>query len=100
MAVGGLLASRRVAGTMSHGITPMNEGQAFTANLAPAALVLVASRFGLPVSTTHVSVGALFGIGVVRGGARWRTVGAILASWLATLPLAAALAAIVWLVLA
>jgi PiT family inorganic phosphate transporter len=99
MALGGLLASRRVAGTMSHGITAMNDGQAFTANLATAALVLVASRFGLPVSTTHVSVGALFGIGAVRGGARWRTVAAILASWVVTLPLAAALAAILWLVL-
>jgi PiT family inorganic phosphate transporter len=100
MAGGGLLAARRVAGTMSHGITPMNDGQAFTANLTTAALVLVASRFGLPVSTTHVSVGALFGIGAARGGARWRTVGAILVSWVVTLPLAAGLAAVLWLAVA
>lgn len=99
MAAGGLLAARRVAATMSHGITPMNDGQAFTANLTTAALVLLASRFGLPVSTTHVSVGALFGIGAVRGGARWRTVGAIVTSWVLILPLAAGIAALLWLAL-
>ena len=96
MAAGGLLAARRVADTMSHRITSMNDGQAFTANLATAGLVLVASRLGVPVSTTHVSVGALFGIGVTGGCARWRTIGAIVLSWVAVLPLAAALAAAAW----
>lgn len=100
IAAGGLLASRRVAATMSHRITGMNDGQAFTANLTTAALVLLASRFGLPVSTTHVSVGALVGIGTLSGSARWKTIVAILASWVAILPLAAALAAIFWLVAA
>lgn len=100
IAVGGLLAARRVAATMSYGITSMNDGQAFTANFATAALVLVASRFGVPVSTTHVSVGALFGIGVSGGAARWKTIGTILLSWVAILPLAALLAAVVWWVMA
>jgi PiT family inorganic phosphate transporter len=77
---------------MSRGITAMNPGQAFTANLATALLVLVASRFGLPVSTTHVSCGALFGIGLVTRQARWRTIGRILVAWVTTLPLAATLA--------
>lgn len=98
IAAGGLLASRRVAATMSHRITGMNDGQAFTANLATAALVLLASRFGLPVSTTHVSVGALIGIGTLSGSARWKTIAAIVVSWIAVLPLAAALAAVFWLV--
>lgn len=96
MAAGGLLAARRVAATMSHGITAMNDGQAFTANAATAALVLVASRFGLPVSTTHVSVGAIVGIGALRGGAAWRVIAKIGLSWVATLPLAAILAALAW----
>lgn len=98
IAAGGLLASRRVAATMSHRITAMNDGQAFTANLATAALVLLASRFGLPVSTTHVSVGALIGIGTASGSARWKTIAAIVVTWVAILPLAAALAAVFWLV--
>ncbi|HSL81750.1 MAG TPA: inorganic phosphate transporter [Thermoanaerobaculia bacterium] len=96
IAAGGLLAARRVATTMSHRITAMNDGQAFTANLATALMVLVASRFGVPVSTTHVSVGALFGIGAVSGTARWRTIGAILLSWVAVLPMAAGIAAGTW----
>ena len=93
IAVGGLLAARRVATTMAFGITGMNEGQAATANIVTAALVVVASPLGLPVSTTHVSCGALFGIGAVTGEARWRTIGGILTAWVVTLPFAAALAA-------
>ena len=87
MTAGGLLQSRRVAETMSRRITDLNPGQGLTANLATAALVLGASRLGLPVSTTHVSCGTIFGIGVSSGGARWRTIGQILLTWLTTLPL-------------
>jgi PiT family inorganic phosphate transporter len=99
MAVGGLLATRRVATTMAWRITGMNEGQAASASFVTAALVAVASSLGLPVSTTHVSCGALFGIGAVTGEARWRTIGGIFTAWVVTLPLAAALAAAValWL---
>jgi PiT family inorganic phosphate transporter len=63
-------------------------------------MVLVASRFGLPVSTTHVSVGALFGIGAVNGSARWKTIAAIVLSWVLVLPLSALLSAGIWLALA
>jgi len=59
-------------------------------------MVTAASRLGLPVSTTHVSVGALFGIGLVNRTARWRTVLTILLAWVTTLPLGAALAAVVF----
>jgi PiT family inorganic phosphate transporter len=97
MAAGGLLLSRRVAETMSYRITPLNDGQAFTGNLTAAVLVVVASRYGLPVSTTHVSCGALFGIGAVHGQARWKVVATILGSWVATLPLAAVVAAALWM---
>jgi PiT family inorganic phosphate transporter len=99
MAAGGVLNARKVADTMSRKITRMNPGQGLTANLVTAALVAGASRLGLPVSTTHVSVGALFGIGVVNRTARARTVLAILLAWATTLPTGAALAAAVALVL-
>ncbi len=91
MAVGGLLSARRVAETMSHKITAMNHGQGFTANLTTAILVVFASLFGLPVSTTHVSVGSLFGIGLTTGKANPRAISAIVLSWLITLPCAAIL---------
>jgi PiT family inorganic phosphate transporter len=93
MAVGGVLNARKVAETMSKKITAMNPGQGFTANLVTALLVIGASRLGLPVSTTHVSCGSLFGIGVVNRQAQLRTILSILLAWVTTLPIAAALAA-------
>ena len=57
-----------------------------------------ASLFGLPVSTTHVSVGALFGIGLTTRQADFRVVRKILLSWLVTLPCAALIgASVYWL---
>jgi PiT family inorganic phosphate transporter len=99
MAAGGVLNARRVANTMSKKITRMNPGQGFTANLVTAVLVVLASRWSLPVSTTHVSVGSLFGIGVVNRTARMRTVLAILLAWITTLPMGAVLAAGAYLIL-
>ena len=93
IALGGLFSARRVAETMSRKITPMNHGQGFTGNLMTGLIVIGASNFGLPVSTTHVSCGTLFGIGAVTRQAQWGTIGKILAAWVTTLPLAAALGA-------
>jgi PiT family inorganic phosphate transporter len=93
MAVGGILNARKVAQTMSRRISRMNDGQALTANLVTAFLVIVASRLGAPVSTTHVSVGAIAGVGIINGTANRSMITGILASWVATLPMAAALGA-------
>jgi len=62
--------------------------------------VLVASKWGVPVSTTHVSCGAIFGIATSSGKTDWHLVQGIAGAWLATLPLAALLAAGVYLVAA
>lgn len=99
MAAGGLLNARRVAETMSHKITVMNHGQGFSANLTTGVLVILASFFGLPVSTTHVSVGALFGMGVVTGQANPRVMINIVLSWLITLPCAAIVAGVAYAIL-
>jgi inorganic phosphate transporter, PiT family len=93
MALGGLLNARRVAETMSHKITTISHGQGLSANLTTAMLVIFASKLGLPVSTTHVSVGALFGIGLTTKQANKSMIAAILLSWLLTLPCAALCAA-------
>jgi PiT family inorganic phosphate transporter len=89
MAIGGLLNARKVAETISKKITAMNHGQGFTANLTTAILVVLASLYGLPVSTTHVSVGSLFGIGLTTGQANLRVINTIVFCWLITLPCAA-----------
>ena len=99
MAAGGLLNARRVAETMAHKITGMNPGQGFAANVATALLVTTANWNALPVSTTHVSVGALLGIGIATRQAMWKSVVPVLLSWVVTLPCAAALAALVALAL-
>ncbi len=99
MAVGGLLNVRKVAETMGHRVTEMNHGQAVSANIATGLLVIVASRFGLPVSTTHVSVGSLFGIGIVGRSAHYRSIAIILLAWVVTLPCAGAIAAITYFII-
>lgn len=96
MALGAVFNARRVAETMSQKITSMNPGQGFTANLVTSLLVTLASSFGLPVSTTHVSVGALYGIGTVNGTARTRMILTILLAWVTTLPMGALLAGVTY----
>jgi PiT family inorganic phosphate transporter len=99
IAIGGLLSAGRVAETMSHRITVMNHGQGLAANLSTGFLVILASTYGLPVSTTHVSVGSLFGIGLMARKTNVKVVLSIVLSWLLTLPCGALISGIVyWLV--
>ncbi len=99
IAIGGLLSAGRVAETMSHRITGMNHGQGLAANLSTGLLVILASTYGFPVSTTHVSVGSLFGIGLIARKANVKVVLGIVLSWLLTLPCGALISGIVyWLV--
>lgn len=99
IAVGALCDADRVAETLGKKVTGMDAGQGFAANLTTAALTMTASLHGLPVSTTHVSVGALVGIGAVTRQAHWRSVGQIVLAWVTTLPCAALLAALAYLAL-
>jgi PiT family inorganic phosphate transporter len=99
IAIGGLLSAGRVAETMSHRITGMNHGQGLAANFSTGLLVILATRYGLPVSTTHVSVGSLFGVGLIARKANVGVVLGIVLAWLLTLPCAALISGIVyWLV--
>ena len=83
----------RVMETIGKKITELTPSRGFAAELAAATTIVVASRLGIPISTTHTLVGAVLGVGLARGiGALdLRVVGKILASWVSTLPLAAGL---------
>jgi PiT family inorganic phosphate transporter len=83
----------RVMETVGTKITELTPSRGFAAELAAATTIVLASRLGIPVSTTHILVGSVLGVGLARGiGALdLRVVGSILVSWVATLPLAAAL---------
>jgi PiT family inorganic phosphate transporter len=94
MAVGGMLDARNVAETLAKKITDMNPGEGFAANAATALLVGTACFHSLPVSTTHVSVGSLVGIGMITRKTHWPSVGQIVLCWLVTLPCGAAIAAL------
>ena len=77
-------------------ITKLNPMRAYCVALSAAITVIIASGLGLPVSSTHIAVGAVMGVGLARGiGALdLRVLGNIVVSWFITLPVGAALAAI------
>jgi len=83
----------RVIETIGKKITELTPSRAFAAELAAATTIVLASRLGIPVSTTHILVGSVLGVGLARGiGALdGRVVGKIVLSWAATLPVAALL---------
>jgi PiT family inorganic phosphate transporter len=78
----------RVMLTVGKKITELTPSRGFCAELAAASTVVIASRTGLPVSTTHILVGAVLGVGLARGlGALdLRVVLNIIISWVVTLP--------------
>ncbi|MGB5879509.1 MAG: inorganic phosphate transporter [Thermoanaerobaculia bacterium] len=85
----------RVMRTIGTKITELTPSRGFCAELAAASTVVIASRLGLPVSTTHIIVGAVLGVGLARGIAAidLRVVMGIVTSWVVTLPIGATLAA-------
>lgn len=101
MGAGSLIAGLRVTDTLARNVTPMSSGEGLAANLVTTILVGAASLASLPVSTTHVSSGAIIGIGLHRGArsVRWSTVRDMLLAWLVTLPVAALAAGVVFFLL-
>jgi PiT family inorganic phosphate transporter len=75
-------------------------GQGFAANLVTGVLVIFASKLGVPVSTTHVSVGTIFGVGLVTDRRNNTMTGNVLLSWLITLPVAMLFSALAYGILA
>ena len=92
--VGLVTFGHRVIATVGTGITELTPSRGFAATLAAATTVVVASGTGLPISTTHVLVGAILGVGLAMGSdsLNMRKIGSIFVSWIVTLPAGAALA--------
>lgn len=92
--VAGLLVwGYRVIATIGKKITELTPTRGFAAEFAAATVVVLASRMGLPISATHTLVGAVMGIGFARGlnSVRGNVVRGIVASWMVTIPVGAAL---------
>jgi inorganic phosphate transporter, PiT family len=86
---------KQVIATIGEGIIKLEPSSGFAAELATAATILIASRFGLPVSTSHALVGAVVGVGMVKN---WRdvrldTLKSIGLAWIITIPIATILCA-------
>lgn len=95
LALGTYLGGWRITHTLGKGLTDIEGPQGFAAQSSSAAVILVSSQFGFPLSTTHVCSGGILGSGVGRRGApvRWGLVGRMVAAWLFTLPAAAVVGA-------
>jgi inorganic phosphate transporter, PiT family len=96
MLLGGWLHSQKIARTMGHNITTLEPKNACVANVCTSALVLSASVFGLPLSTTHVSIGAISGLMLGQVSTGKSALKPIVLAWCATLPCAALLAALAY----
>lgn len=81
--------------TLGNKITAMSPPHAFCVNFASTIVVLIATRAGIPVSTTHASVGAVLGVGIANGVREvdWNVMGKVFLSWILTIPIVAITAA-------
>ncbi|WP_300339156.1 inorganic phosphate transporter [Accumulibacter sp.] len=91
----------KVMATIGNKITELTPTRGYCATIAASFVVVLASGLGLPVSTTHIAVGAVMGVGLARGiGALdLRVIGGIILSWFITVPVGAILAAIIFYIL-
>jgi inorganic phosphate transporter, PiT family len=97
--VGGLAVwGKKVIATIGENIIALQPSSGFCAELATATTILIASRLGLPVSTSHALVGGVVGIGLVQNikSIKFQTLKGIAAAWLITIPVSAILSAAIF----
>lgn len=99
IAIGTTIWGKGVMKTIGERITDITPTRGFTAEFSAASTVLVCSLLGLPISTTHVLVGAVIGVGLAGGIAAVdsRVIKNIVVSWVVTVPVAAALCMLLFL---
>ncbi|MDO4641952.1 MAG: anion permease [Neisseria sp.] len=97
--VGLWFIGKEVIATVGTNLAKMHPSSGFTAELAAASVVMMASLFGLPVSSTHILVGSVLGIGLVNRNANWKMMKPIGLAWVVTLPAASLLSVLCFWVL-
>ena len=102
ISLGTLFGGWRIVKTMGTRITKLRPVGGFCAETGGAAAILLATHFGIPVSTTHTITGAIVGVGATQrlSAVRWGLAGRIVWAWILTIPASAIMAAISYYVLA
>jgi inorganic phosphate transporter, PiT family len=101
IAMGTMAGGWRIVKTMGNKITKLTPMGGFCSEAAAAISIIGASLGGIPVSTTHTITGAIVGVGATKRltAVRWGIAGEIVWAWILTIPLAAALSAVLFLLL-
>ena len=101
MGIGTYLGGRKVITTLGSRIVKMRSPHGFAAESAAAAVIEVASRTGVPVSTTHVITSSILGMGSTQrlSAVRWGVAREIVIAWILTFPVVGILAAVLYWVL-
>ena len=96
--LGTLFGGWRIVKTMGQKITKLKPVGGFCAETGGAATLIIATIFGIPVSTTHTITGAIVGVGSAQkmSAVRWGVAGNIVWAWIFTIPASAFVAAIAW----
>jgi inorganic phosphate transporter, PiT family len=99
IALGTLSGGWRIVKTMGQKITKLQPIDGFCAEISAASSIFLATRLGVPVSTTHVITGAISGVGSAKrlSAVRWNVTLRIVWAWIFTIPAAAAIAAVFYL---
>ena len=101
ISLGTMAGGWRIVRTMGSRLTALEPYGGFSAEAAAAASIIFAAQLGVPVSTTHTIAGAIAGVGTARraSAVRWKLAQSIVWAWVLTIPAAAGVAALVWLLL-
>ncbi len=95
------MAGHRVMDTIGKKITTLTNTRGFSVDFAAATTVMLASKMGLPVSTTHAAVGGVMGVGLARGieAVNFRIIFKIILYWILTVPAAAITSIVIFKIL-
>ncbi|HEX6065292.1 MAG TPA: inorganic phosphate transporter, partial [Longimicrobiales bacterium] len=101
IALGTLFGGWRIVRTMGTRITKLRPVGGFSAETGGAISILLATNFGIPVSTTHTITGAIVGVGATHrlSAVRWGIAGRIVWAWILTIPMSAGMAALSYVVI-